>query len=85
MASSYEINLTREVLREKSIEILADYDRYLDKNNINKESSNPVRILEKMISEIYRNIFKPEYESMEKLNEANGKLDLALEVLKKLS
>lgn len=85
MASSYEINLTREVLREKSIEILADYDRYLDKNNINKESLNPVRILEKMISEIYRNIFKPEYESMEKLNEANGKLDLALEVLKKLS
>jgi hypothetical protein len=85
MASLYEINLKREILREKSAEILADYDKYLDENNISYESLNPIRVLEKIISEIYRNIFKPEYENIEKLNEANTKLDLALEVLKKLS
>ena len=85
MASLYEINLKREILREKSAEILADYDKYLDENNIGYESLNPIRVLEKIISEIYRNIFKPEYENIEKLNEANTKLDLALEVLKKLS
>ena len=85
MASLYEINLILEKLREKSAEILADYDKYLDENNISYESLNPIRVLEKIISEIYRNIFKPEYENIEKLNEANTKLDLALEVLKKLS
>ena len=85
MESLYEINLKREILREKSAEILADYDKYLDENNISYESLNPIRVLEKIISEIYRNIFKPEYENIEKLNEANTKLDLALEVLKKLS
>lgn len=82
--SLYEINLQREILREKSAEILADYDKYLDKNNIGQDSLNPIRILEKTISEIYRNIFKPEYENIEKLNTANGQLDLAWDIIKNL-
>lgn len=82
--SLYEINLQREILREKSAEILADYDKYLDKNNIGQDSLNPIRILEKTISEIYRNIFKPEYENIEKLNTANGQLDLAWNIIKNL-
>ena len=48
MASLYEINLKREILREKSAEILADYDKYLDENNISYESLNPIRVLEKI-------------------------------------
>ena len=32
MPSLYEINLQREILREKSAEILADYIRFFNKN-----------------------------------------------------
>lgn len=82
--SLYEINLKREILREKSAEILADYDKYLEKNNIEQNPLNPIRVLEKTVLEVYRNIFKPEYENMEKLYEANGKLDLAWDIIKNL-
>ena len=82
--NTYEITLTREVLREKSAGILADYDRYIEKNDINDEK-NPVFIIVKNIENIYREIFKPKYKNMKNLNEANGKLDLAKEILEQLN
>lgn len=84
--SKYEINFEREILREKSAGILADFDRYLEDNNIDyDDTKNPIILLERAITEIYRNIFKPEYDNMVSLKEANAKLDLATEILNKLS
>ena len=82
--NTYEITLTREVLREKSAEILADFRRYIEKNDI-KDKKNIIFLLKEKVAEIYRNIFKVEYSNMKNLNEANGKLDLAKEILKQLS
>ncbi|WP_067140240.1 hypothetical protein [Oceanivirga salmonicida] len=81
----YEVTLRKEVLREKSAGILADYDRYIEKYNIKETDKNPINSLLNIVGDIYRNIFKPEYDSMEKLNEANIKLDLATKVLIELS
>lgn len=79
----YEINLQREILREKSAEILADFHRYMEEKNIEQFDLNtPIGILHKVVGSIYRNIFKSEYETREKIDEANGKLDLAKEILK---
>lgn len=84
--SKYEINFEREILREKSAGILADFDRYLEDSNIDyDDTKNPIILLERAITEIYRNIFKPEYDNMISLKEANAKLDLATEILNKLS
>lgn len=84
--SKYEINFEREILREKSAGILADFDRYLEENDIDyNDVKNPIVLLERAITEIYRNIFKPEYENIIKLKEANAKLDFAAEILNKLS
>lgn len=81
--SLYEINLQREILREKSAEILADFHRYMEEKNIEQFDLNtPIGILHKVVGSIYRNIFKSEYETREKIDEANGKLDLAKEILK---
>lgn len=81
--SLYEINLQREILREKSAEILADFHRYMEEKNIERFDLNtPIGILHKVVGGIYRNIFKSEYETREKIDEANGKLDLAKEILK---
>lgn len=81
--SLYEINLQREILREKSAEILADFHRYMEEKNIEQFDLNtPIGILHKVVGGIYRNIFKSEYETREKIDEANGKLDLAKEILK---
>lgn len=81
--SLYEINLQREILREKSAEILADFHRYMEEKNIEQFDLNtPIGILYKVVGGIYRNIFKSEYETREKIDEANGKLDLAKEILK---
>ncbi len=83
MASLYEINLQRDILREKSIEILADFFRYMETQKIEEfDIKTPIGQLYQTVGDIYCNIFKPEYENMEKLNEANGKLDLAREILK---
>lgn len=82
MASLYEINLQREILREKSAEILADFHRYMEEKNIEQfDIKTPIGILHKIVGDIYRNIFKSEYDTKEKINEANGKLDLAKEIL----
>lgn len=78
MANLYEINLQREILREKSSEILADYRRFFKKNG--KDN----KIIEKLyntVEYIHTHIFDPEYNSLEKLKEANGKLDLTKEIL----
>lgn len=84
--SKYEINFEREILREKSAGILADFDRYLEENDIDyNDVKNPIVLLERAITEIYCNIFKPEYENIIKLKEANAKLDFAAEILNKLS
>lgn len=81
--SLYEINLQREILREKSAEILADFHRYMEEKNIEQFDLNtPIGILHKVVGSIYRNIFKSEYETREKIDEANGKLDLAKDILK---
>ena len=82
--NTYEITLTREVLREKSAGILADFRRYIEKNDI-KDKKNIIFLLKEKVAEIYRNIFKVEYSNMKALNEANGKLDLAKEILEQLS
>ncbi len=82
---NYEITLKREVLREKSAGILADFNRYIREKNLTNELSNPVLILKETVGNIYRNIFKPEYDTFEKLTEANIKLDLANDVLKELN
>lgn len=84
--SLYEINLKREILREKSSEILADFHRYMEEKNIEQFDLNtPIGILHKTVGDIYRNIFKIEYETIEKIYEANGKLDLAKEILKNIA
>lgn len=78
MASLYEINLQREILREKSSEILADYRRYFKENGKND------KVIEKLynsVEYIHTHIFDPEYDSVEKLKETNGKLDLSKEIL----
>lgn len=79
--SLYEINLQREILREKSAEILADYRRCFKKYGKNN------KILENLynsVEHIHINIFDSEYNSIEKLNTANGKLDLAWDIIKNL-
>ena len=81
----YELNLKTEALREKSSGILADFNRYMEENNIPWDSADPIAFLRKSVLYIQCNICKPEFNSMEKLNEANGKLDLAVEILEKMS
>ncbi|STO35695.1 Uncharacterised protein [Fusobacterium necrogenes] len=79
--SLYEINLQREILREKSAEILADYRRHFKKYGKNN------KILENLynsVEYIHTNIFDSEYNSIEKLSTANGKLDLAWDIIKNL-
>ena len=83
--SLYEINLQREILREKSAEILADFNKYMRENNINysnNEIKNPIVALYYNVIEIYNNIFTPKYKDILKLEAVNGKLDLAKEILK---
>jgi hypothetical protein len=79
--SLYEINLKREILREKSAEILAEYRRFFKKNGKdNKTLENSYNSVEY----IHIHIFDLEYNSTEKLNSANGKLDLAWDIIKNL-
>ena len=48
--SKYEINFEREILREKNVGILADFDRYLEDNNIDyDDTKNPIILLERAI------------------------------------
>ena len=55
----------------------------MEEKNIEQFDLNiPIGILHKVVGGIYRNIFKSEYETREKIDEANGKLDLAKEILK---
>lgn len=83
--SLYEINLQRGILREKSAEILADFHRYMEEKDIEQFDFNtPIGILHKTVGDIYRNIFKSEYETREKIDEANEKLDLAKNTLKSI-
>lgn len=83
--SLYEINLQREILREKSAEILADFNRYMDKNNIDsKDNKNPIVLLYLNTIEIYNNIFSSKYDNMIKIEIANGQLDLAWNIIKNL-
>lgn len=82
MNELYEINLQREIIREKSAEILADFHRYMEEKNIEQfELNTTIGILHKTVGDIYRNIFKSEFDTREKIDEANGKLDLAKEIL----
>ena len=84
--SLYEINLKREILREKSAEILADFHRYMEIHKIEEfDIKTPIGQSHKIVGNIYRNIFKPEYGTTEKLNEANIKLDLAWNIIKNLN
>lgn len=82
--SLYEINLQREILREKSAGILADFHRYMEDKNIEEfDIKTPIGQLHEIVGNIYRNIFKSEiYKNSNELAEANGKLDLAQEILK---
>lgn len=82
--SLYEITLEREVLREKSAGIMADLDRYIDKKNI-ADSIDPIVILKKNVADIFFNVFKAEYKDPNKLIEANAKLNLAADIISKLS
>lgn len=85
--SLYEINLQREILREKSAEILADFNKYMRENNINysnNEIKNPIVALYYNVIEIYNNIFTPKYKDILKLEAVNGKLDLAKDILKSM-
>lgn len=81
----YEITLKVEVLREKSAGILADFMRFMKKNNIQDDAKDPIVFLEQAVSDIFFNIFNPEYDNLIALKEANAKLDLAADVLEKLS
>ncbi|MBS9776153.1 MAG: hypothetical protein KGV57_03575 [Fusobacterium sp.] len=83
--SKYQITLEREVLREKTAGILADFNRYIKEKNISKDKNNPIILLKESIGEIYRNIFNPEYSDLMILEKTNGKLDLAIEILNKLN
>lgn len=83
--SKYEITLEREVLREKSAGILADFNRYIKQKNISEDKNNPVVLLKESIGEIYRKIFNSEYSDLMVLEKTNGKLDLAIEILNKLN
>ena len=76
--SLYEINLQREILREESAEILANYRRYFRKNG---KSNKAVEKLYNSVEYIHTHIFDSEYNSMEKINEANGQLDLSKYIL----
>ncbi|VWL84939.1 hypothetical protein [Oceanivirga miroungae] len=80
----YKITLEKEVLREKSSGILADFYRFFLENEISETNKKILLILDDEVTKIYRNIFGSEYDSFEKLHEANGKLDLASSVLKRI-
>lgn len=81
--SLYEINLQREILREKGAEILADFNRYMEKNSIDsKDNKNPIVLLYLNTIEIYNNIFSSKYDNMIKIEIANGQLDLAWNIIK---
>lgn len=84
MANLYEINLQREILREKSAEILADFFRYMETQKIEEfDIKTSIGQLYQTVEDIYNNIFKSsKFEGMRELAEANGKLDLAREILK---
>lgn len=85
--SLYEINLKREILREKNAEILAEFNRYIRENNLNYENNkdkNPVIFLYYNVIKIYNDIFSSEYDNILKLEGANGKLDLARDILKSM-
>ncbi|WP_300344545.1 hypothetical protein [Fusobacterium sp.] len=84
MPSLYEINLQREILREKSAEILADFFRYMETQKIEEfDIKTSIGQLYQTVEDIYNNIFKSsKFEGMRELAEANGKLDLAREILK---
>lgn len=82
MASLYEINLQREILREKSSEILGYFNNYMDKNNINStEIKNPIVMLYLNTVYIYNDIFGSKYDDIAKIEAANGQLDLAKNIL----
>lgn len=82
MASLYEINLQREILREKSSEILGYFNNYMEKNNINStEIKNPIVILYLNTVHIYNDIFGSKYDDIAKIEAANGQLDLAKNIL----
>ncbi len=82
--SYYEITLKVEVLREKSAGIMADFMRFKKKNHIQDDAKDAINFLDDAVTEIYRNIFNPEYDNLIALKEANARLDLAADVLKKL-
>ena len=85
MASLYEINLQREILREKSSEILGYFNNYMDKNNINStEIKNPIVMLYLNTVHIYNDIFGSKYDDIAKIEAANGQLDLAWDIIKNL-
>lgn len=80
--SLYEINLQREILREKSSEILGYFNNYMDKNNINStEIKNPIVMLYLNTVYIYNDIFGSKYDDIAKIEAANGQLDLAKNIL----
>lgn len=83
--SLYEINLQREILREKSSEILGYFNNYMDKNNINStEIKNPIVMLYLNTVHIYNDIFGSKYDDIAKIEAANGQLDLAWDIIKNL-
>lgn len=83
MEDLFKVNLQREILREKSAEVLADFHRYLIAQNLEELDPNTtIGLLYKTVGDIYRNIFKErKYKGLYELAQANGKLDLAREIL----
>lgn len=80
--SFYNVNLQREILREKSAEILADIHRYMEANAVEKFAENtPIGIIHAVVGNIYRNAFKSEFNEVAKIDAAHGKLDLARHIL----
>ncbi|WP_300356911.1 hypothetical protein [Fusobacterium sp.] len=84
--SLYEINLQREILKEKSDEILADYHKYMQRHGVRElDIKTSIGQLYKVVEDISCNIFKSsKYESLKELSEANVKLGLAREILKNI-
>lgn len=79
----YEINLQRDILREKSVEVLACIHRYKKESDL--EDNIALKIAYKNTLYIYKDIYSDKYSDIQKINEAHGELNLAWKIFKTLN
>ncbi len=84
----YEINVEKELLLEYSAEILANFERYFDKNNIEVDYSIPIEkeansiiLLYKIVANLKDEILTEKYKKLNNVLELKGKFQLAMDFI----